>query len=267
MAQNLYFQQTDAARRAILNEPRYLDTKRLLKHGFKVYSQADEDGIIQEIFKRIGEGRKTFCEIGCGNGLENNSTALLLKNWQGLWVEAETESLKNISAKFSELLRAGQLRLSDQFLTADNVVQIFLAHDVPKKLDFLSVDIDGMDYYLLEALLPHFHPRAIAVEYNAKFAPPIDCVVPYNPRFRWDYSDYFGASLTALTRLLNSQGYELVGCSLSGANAFFVDKSEIQDHFCPPFTPENHYEPARYWLTSGIRAGHSPNFGPFVKRS
>ena len=35
----------------ILEQPRYKDDKRLLKYGFKAYSQCDEDGIIQEIDK------------------------------------------------------------------------------------------------------------------------------------------------------------------------------------------------------------------------
>jgi hypothetical protein len=75
-------------RRKILSETRSLEKKRLLSHGFKAYSQNDEDGIIQEIFHRIGTVNKNFVEIGVGNGLENNTLYLLLQGWRGLWVES-----------------------------------------------------------------------------------------------------------------------------------------------------------------------------------
>ena len=66
----------------ILEQPRYKDDKRLLKYGFKAYSQCDEDGIIQEIFQRIGVTNKTFLEIGVGDGLENNTLFLLFKRME-----------------------------------------------------------------------------------------------------------------------------------------------------------------------------------------
>ena len=73
----------------LLSDPKYNDGKRLERYGFKVYSQNDEDGIIQEILNRIGETSKTFVEFGVGNGLENNTLTLLLKGWHGLWIEGE----------------------------------------------------------------------------------------------------------------------------------------------------------------------------------
>ena len=63
-------------RKKILDQPRYMEEKRLLRFGFKVYSQNEEDGIINEIFQRIGTTNKTFVEIGVGNGLENNTLHL-----------------------------------------------------------------------------------------------------------------------------------------------------------------------------------------------
>ena len=69
------------ARQTILSQPRYQNKKMLIPHGLKVYSQADEDGIIQEIFKRLGVLKKTFIEIGVGDGTENNTLYLLLQGW------------------------------------------------------------------------------------------------------------------------------------------------------------------------------------------
>src|SRR4051795_8108058 len=75
----------------ILSDPRYDNPKRLERYGFKVYSQNDEDGIIQEIFTRIGATSKTFVEFGVENGLENNTFILLLKGWKGLWIESSKQ--------------------------------------------------------------------------------------------------------------------------------------------------------------------------------
>ena len=60
--------------------------------GFKVYSQADEDGIIEEICRRLGIERGHFIEIGCGDGRENNSHYLLLKGWRGIWVDGDANN-------------------------------------------------------------------------------------------------------------------------------------------------------------------------------
>src|SRR5215475_6955019 len=70
----------------ILREPRYADPKRLLRYGFKVYSQCDEDGIIQEIFKRIETTNRIFVEFGVETGIECNTVKLLLEGWRGLWL-------------------------------------------------------------------------------------------------------------------------------------------------------------------------------------
>ena len=45
---------------AEMSKPRYAHPKRLVRHGFKVYSQNDEDGILEEIFKRVGDGDRRF---------------------------------------------------------------------------------------------------------------------------------------------------------------------------------------------------------------
>ncbi len=80
--QQRYWEQT-------LATPRYADPRRLLRYGAKAYSQNDEDGILAEIFRRIGTKEKTFVEIGAGAGLENNTLALLVQGWRGLWVESD----------------------------------------------------------------------------------------------------------------------------------------------------------------------------------
>jgi len=81
---------------------RLKDTIRLERYGYKVYSQNDEDGIIAEIFKRIGTTNKKFVEFGVQDGLECNGHFLLHKGWHGLWLEGSSKYCKEIRDNFKE---------------------------------------------------------------------------------------------------------------------------------------------------------------------
>ena len=148
------------------------DAKRLEPFGFKVYSQNDEDGIIEEIFKRLGIKQGQFCEIGVENGLECNSLYLIHKGWKGCWIEAKPSHADQIRAKFGSLLANGRLQLIADIASAENInTRLERARQNEADLDFLSIDIDGNDIYLLEAL--SIYPKVICIEYNAKFRPPV----------------------------------------------------------------------------------------------
>jgi hypothetical protein len=246
----------------LLNSPRHADERRLVKSGYRVYSQADEDGILHEIFRRIGEGKRTFLELGVGNGLENNTLFLLIQGWSGIWIEGSERkvaaSRKNLAAQIAE----GRLQLERNFITAPTIDKKIASLTAGREIDLLSIDLDGNDYYILEAI-HSISPRVIVAEYNAKFPPDIPWIIEYNQSHRWDGTDYFGASLKSLEVLLAGRGYSLVGCSVLGTNAFFV-RTDLanESRFCAPFTAENHYEPARYFLLAAFQAGHPVSLGP-----
>ena len=90
-------------------------------------------------------------------------------------------------------------------------------------IDLLSIDIDGNELYLLNKL-SQIRPRVIVVEYNSKFPPPFKKSIKYSPNFIWKYDDYLGSSLQQLVDNLKKKNYALVGCNVSGVNAFFVKK-------------------------------------------
>ncbi|MGK7887917.1 MAG: hypothetical protein AB4042_01185 [Leptolyngbyaceae cyanobacterium] len=237
---------------------RYSDPKSLIPFGDKVYSQSDEDGIIREIFNRIGTTHKTFVEFGIGNGLENNTLALLFEDWQGLWIDASTKSVNTIREEFAPIIARKQLMMTESFITAENINALISDAIKAEEIDLLSVDIDGNDYHVLNAITCT-SPRVLVVEYNAKFTPPILYCMDYNPTHQWEKDDCFGVSLKFLEVHLAEKGYCLVGCNLSGANAFFVRQDLVGDRFAAPFTAEHHYEPPRYYL-SGYFAGHIPSY-------
>lgn len=244
-----------------LATPRGSDEARLLRSGRKVYSQNDEDGIIAEIFRRIGTASQRFVEIGAADGSENNTVWLLLQGWSGTWIEGQSSLTAVISKKFETYVTSGRLAVFNAFVNRDSAQELeqkALFSDI----DLLSLDIDGNDYHVIEAL-KKLDARVVVVEYNAKFPPPHKFIMKYNSNknFMWDMTDYFGASLTAWDELLREKGYRLVGCNITGANAFFVRNDLASGKFCEPLTPENHYEPARHWLASGFVSGHPPNVG------
>lgn len=229
---------------------------RLERHGHKVYSQNDEDGIIEEIFRRIGVTSRSFVELGVGDGRECNSLKLLLEGWSGLWIEASARDCERIRRVLGEMINLGQLELREAAVTAANIDRMIAESAVAGngELDLLSVDIDGNDYHVLQAIA-NVRPRAIVIEYNAKFPPPMDLVPPYDPSYRWDGSDYMGASLEALAKLALRRGYRLVGTNITGANAFLVREDLVADRFCE-HSAVALYNPPRYWLTAGFVVGH-----------
>ena len=248
--------------REVYDSERANDPKRLLAHGYKVYSQTDEDGIIHEIFNRIGVTNRTFVEFGVAGGLENNSLNLLIDGWSGLWIEANDSQAALITERFAAPIAGGLLKLAHDRVTAENIDGLISGAGINGEIDMLSIDIDGNDYHVAKAITC-VNPRLVVVEYNAKFRPPTSWVMEYNPDHVWDETDYFGASLQALEKLFTGKGYSLVGCNISGANAFFVRNDLVGDYFHTPFTAENHYEPARYWIVDGFTSGHPPRFGPY----
>ena len=245
-----------------LARPRYADPKRLLRYGFKVYSQSDEDGIIQEIFNRVGTSNRIFVEFGVESGVECNSVKLLVEGWRGLWLDGGTQHVAKIHTLFRTFIDDRRLTANEAFIFAENINSLLEQGGVTGEIDFLSIDIDNNDYWVWKAITA-IKPRVVAIEYNATLRPPMSLVVPYDPDRRWDGTNYFGASLEALVRLGRSKGYRIVGCSFSGANAFFVRDDIAEGLFLEPATAEEHYEPPRYFFAM-LRGGHRARPGHYV---
>jgi hypothetical protein len=223
--------------------PRYVDTKRLLTYAFQVCSQNAEDGMIQEIFRRIGTTDRTFVEIGVGDGKENNTAFLLAQGWKGYWIDGNPTFLEAIRNRID--LADECLKCLACHVTRENAASVLRKLGVPAHFDLLCLDIDQNTYYAWEGLT-QFRPRVVVVEYNAVIPPGLDWKARYAPDRVWDGSHNFGASLKAFEVFARQLGYCLVGCDFIGVNAFFVRADLVADKFAAPFTAENHYEPPRY---------------------
>jgi len=222
---------------------RYAEPKRLLRYQAQVSSQNGEDGVIHEIFRRIGTTTRIFAEVGIGDGYENNTAFLLAQGWTGFWIDADGTFLKALEKR--EDLSGDCLRHLVALTSRENICQLFGQLGVPVEFDLMSLDIDQNTYYLWEALRS-FRPRVVVIEYNAAIPPDIEWKVRYDANRVWDGSQNFGASLKSFEMLGRELGYSLVGCDFGGTNAFFVRDDLLADKFAGPFTAENHYEPARY---------------------
>ncbi|HEY2901620.1 MAG TPA: hypothetical protein VGL59_13645 [Polyangia bacterium] len=225
------------------DHPRYGDPRRLLCYQAQVCSQNGEDGIINEIFRRIGVTNRVFAEVGVGDGRENNTAFLLARGWTGYWIDGENRFLGALENR--EDLQNDCLKYLVGFSTRENIATQFGQLGVPEEFDLLSLDIDQNTYYAWEGLRG-FRPRVVVVEYNAAIPSDVDWKVRYQSERVWNGTQNFGASLKAFELLGRQGGYSLVGCDFTGLNAFFVRDDLLAGKFAEPFTSENHHEPPRY---------------------
>lgn len=222
------------------NNPLYIE-----QYGYKVYSQNDEDGIINEIFNRVGTTNKKFVEFGIQDGLETNTHYLLFQGWKGLWIEGDAGYFQQTLENFRGPIDLGMLQVKNEFITVHNINAILSDAAIFGSIDLLSIDIDGNYYHILEAI-NIIRPRVIIVEYNAKFPPDCEWIMPYDENYIWNGTDQHGASLLSLSLLAEKKGYQLIGTNLSGVNAFFVKKDLVKNLFFEPASTQLLYNPARW---------------------
>jgi hypothetical protein len=208
----------------------------------RVHSQNGEDGVLGEIFRRVGAPGRFCVELGSGDGAENCTRRLVeAGSWRGLWVDASATATRRARAA----LRDRPVAIVDRLLTRGNVAPVLEEAGVPAEPDLLVIDVDGNDYWLWERIGRAFRPRVVAIEYNASFVPGIDWTMPYDPRHVWDETRRHGASLDALAVLGARLGYRLVACESAGVNAFFVRRDlakrglfegagRAREHYWPP---------------------------------
>jgi hypothetical protein len=214
--------------------------------GFKVLSQTDEDGILLYIFSIIGTHNKKSVEICAGNGIECNTSNLIIHHgWSGLLIDGD-ESLVKQGQQFYRKNRYTYVyppTFAHSWITRENVNDVIRKNGFEGEIDLLSIDMDGMDYWIWETI-DAINPRVVVVEYQDMLGPEKCLAVPYRDDFNaYAYPstqgmpNFCGASLPAFVKLARKKGYRLVGCNQYGYNAFFI-RNPLAEYAIPQIAIE-----------------------------
>lgn len=204
----------------------------LWKHEFKVFSQWGEDGIIQYLVNHLDIKNCTFIEFGVEDFTESNCRFLMMKDqWHGFVIDGSEVNMRRLQRTY--FFWQQQLNFAASFITRENIADLLDRSGFTKDLGILSVDIDGVDYHVLEAL-PEWRPAILIVEYNEAFGWNRPVSVPYDPAFvrrqKHPSNQYYGANLPAFLHLAHQRGFALVGTNSVGSNAFFVRRDLLNQH-------------------------------------
>jgi hypothetical protein len=199
----------------------------------RFYSQNGEDGIIQLLLEAVGTVTKRSVEICAGDGIECNTANLLINHgWTGLLVDGDAELVER-GRSFYEGAPETWIHpptLKQAWVTTENVNQLVEEAGFDGDIDLLSIDLDGMDYWIWKAL-DCVRPRIVVAECNGVWGPYESLTVPYAPDFAWEGggSAYAGATIAAMCKLASQKGYRLVGAQRYGFNTFFVRDDLARD--------------------------------------
>jgi hypothetical protein len=208
-----------------------------------VFSQWGEDGILDLLCESLGLTRPRCLEIGVGDYREANTRLLVeLRGSPAVVVDADPHLRQRLLKQ--EIAWRGTVVPVQALVTRDNVAELCLREELGGPPDIVSLDIDGMDYWVLEAL-PLTGCSVVVAEYNGLLGHVRAVSVPYMPdfdRYIAHYSGvYYGASLGAFVHLLGQRGFTFVGATSSRVNAFFVrNEFTARLPFRPPPTDNLH---------------------------
>lgn len=233
----------------------YLDSDLPAPHAlearrFRLRSQNEEDGIVLALLKATGIRDRRFVEIGSGGTGGNSSVLAYELAWTGLMIDASGSAVRAARTMYAA---RPNVTIERQFVTSDNIDELVTKYGFAGEVDLLSIDVDSIDYWLLDALTVT-RPRVLVVEYNALFGPDRAVTLPNVPKPKGVPKGYFGASLSALDRCAQRKGYRLVLCEDAGINAFFVRMDLAPD--VPTLTPAQAWRPKsdRYDVTGEVPA-------------
>ena len=189
----------------------------LSRYEASIYSQNGEDGVIAKIFQQIPAAFKYCVEFGAYDGMTGSNTCLLRKQgWNAIL--------------FDRVFEDHDIYLYKEFITAENINDLFAKYNVPRGFDLLSIDMKYNDFHVWKALDNGYQPSVVVIEYNGTHLPHEDKVVKYHPLSIGGGSNYFGASIRALYNLGRSKGYSLVYAESTGLNLFFIRDDILKEN-------------------------------------
>jgi len=157
---------------------------------FRTFSQNGEDGALLYIFSLIGMTNRRAVEICAGNGIECNAANLLITHgWKGLLVDGNEQNV-SFAREMYKIFQDTCIRppaVACSWVTAENVNDLIASHGFSGEIDLLSLDVDGVDYWIWKAITV-VQPRVVVLEYNGVWKAEHAVTVPYDPKFALDFS-------------------------------------------------------------------------------
>lgn len=209
--------------------------------GFRVFSQFEEDGKLLFIFSLLRMPCKTFIEIGSDDGVNSNSANLFFNfGWHGLFIDGNAKSIARGKRFFRKYPHPWFY--PPHFVCAkakrENVNQLISDAGFTGEVGLLSIDIDGNDYWIWEALTV-VSPQVVIIETHNEFGLN-NIVVPYDPDYAFPgkHPVYHGASPVAMNKLAQKKGYRLVGANEMGFNFIFV-RNDLLSYELPEVSVES----------------------------
>lgn len=213
----------------------------LSEAGFRVFSQFEEDGKLLYIFSVIGMDNKTFIEIGSDDGINSNSANLYFNfGWHGLFIDGNPSSIKRGERFFRKYPHPWFFapKFTCANVTRENVNDLISREGFIGEIGLLSIDIDGNDYWVWDAL-EVVTPQVVIIETHNEFGMN-NIVVPYDPQYHYPgkHPVYHGASPVAMNKLAQKKGYRLAGANEYGFNFIFI-RNGIADDLIPEVSVES----------------------------
>lgn len=197
----------------------------LSETGFRCFSQFEEDGIILAIMATLGVQHGVFVDIGSGDGVNSNCANLALNfGWRGTFFDGNENNIAKGRAFYSH--HPDTATYAPEFVCAmiarENINTLLVQAGVPAEIDLMSIDIDGNDYWVWDAITATT-PKVVVIETHTEFGMN-NIVVPYDKDYVYPgrHPDYHGASPVAMERLAARKGYRLVGANRLGFNTIYV---------------------------------------------
>lgn len=233
------------AARQLREQIRSNGIKTLQEAEFQVFSQFGDDGIIQYLVEKLKPLPEIFIEFGVESYKEANTRFLLMhNNWRGLIIDGDADLMAAV--RRSDLCWRYDLTAVGAFITRENINDIFVKNGFAGEIGLLSIDIDGNDYWVWQAI-EAVNPVIVIAEYNSVFSAERAISIPYNPDFQRHMAHYsglyWGASLPAFCHLAEQKGYDFVGCNSAGNNAYFIRKDRNP---LPPLTAREGFVESRF---------------------
>jgi hypothetical protein len=192
------------------------------------FSHASEQQILARYIEELlpKDQPRTVVDIGAGNGVRwSNSYALLLTGWKALGIEADSQKYTLLSRAYRKFPLA---RASHSRAEPDTIASLLQDSGIEKNFGVLCLDIDGNDYWVLDAILSSFRPGLVVTEINENIPPPLRFVVKFDPDFQLRYH-FYGYSIAALEDLCEKHDYGIL--ALEYNNAFLVPREIGAAHF------------------------------------